>query len=258
MAEYNNKKIRKFENKNVKKKNKAVRGVLFFLCVVAICLGLYAIFNLSYFNVTEILVIGNNHYTQDEVVESSKITVGENMFGQALFKGSKGVLNLPYVESAKIKLGIPNKIKIVIKERESTYYAYDKEKNIYYRLTSEGIILEEAKSRNEGEIILNGVAFDSEVKFGEKISEIYLAKLRIYEEIKKEYEKSNISLPITKVSFENSLTSITLNDKLTVIFPELNNLKYNIAFLGGIIKNIGEDSVGVIDLNKENPTFSNF
>ena len=62
---------------------------------------------------------------------------------------------------------------------------------------------------------------------------------------------------ITKVDFENSLTTITLNDKLNVIFPNDTNLKYKMDFLNSILKKNG-DLQGVIDMTKNDPVFSIF
>lgn len=250
-----NDKIKKFSKKNKKKKNKLV---LFILLIILASIIIGLLFFLPFFNVSEIIVEGNNKYTNDEIIVASNIVYTENAFGQALFTSNKGVVSLPYIDKARVCVILPNKIKIKVVERKSMYYTFDKEKNKYYRLNESGYILEEADIRQENEIILNGITFDDEVIFGTKINDVDLSKLAIYEKIRDEYLNSSLTLPITKVSFENSLTTITLNDKLSVIFPNATNLKYNIAFLEGIIKNIGEDVSGVIDLNKENPTFSNF
>lgn len=175
------------------------------------------------------------------------------MFGKV-----KSIYELPYIDKVKLHIKFPNDIVIEVEERKSLFYAYDKENKVYYRISDEGYILEKAEKRNEEEIILIGITFDEDVKFGSKINEIDMQKLYIYEQIYNEYTSSSMTGKITKVSFENSLTTITINDKLSVIFPNLTNLKYNMALLKGIIKNIGEDSSGIIDLNKENPTYSNF
>ena len=43
-------------------------------------------------------------------------------------------------------------------------------------------------------------------------------EMKIDSYIKEQFDKSGINGSITKVNFENSLTTITLNDKLNVIF----------------------------------------
>ncbi len=251
------KNIKKFKNPK-KKKGKTFKIVIVIFILAVLGVGIYLLSSLSTFDILKINVKGNSYYTEEQILASSGITCGNNVFGQTIFIGNKNLKKLSYIEDAKIDIKFPNEIVISLKERTSCYYALNKEKNIYYRLNKEGYILEEANERNANEIILIGITFDDEVEYGKKINEIDIGKLAIYEKIKEAYEKSNLTSSITKASFENSLTTITLNDKLSVIFPNITNLKYNIAFLEGIIKNIGEDSIGVIDLTKENPTFSNF
>lgn len=248
-------KIKKF--KDIKKKKKSKLPLVLFLIVLLIVITIL-IFKIPYFNVSNIIVEGNSFYISDEIIKASSIDYASNVFGQVLFIGNKNILKLPYIESAKVSFVFPNTVKIKVEERTSSYYAYDKEKKCNYRIDKNGYILELAEERLENEIILIGFTFDENVIFGEKVNEVDLNKLEIYNIVKDAYDKSSIKLNITKVTFENSLTTITLNDKLSVVFPNTTNLKYNIAFLEGIIKNIGEDSTGIIDLNKENPTFSNF
>lgn len=255
--ENSNKKIKKFEsNKQMKKKrNTKIKIIIFFVMLVTVCILL---FTLPIFKISSIEVVGNSYYSSDNIITSSKIENGSNMFGQAIFTGCKYIYELPYISKAKLNIKLPNKLIIKIEERKSVFYAYDSENKIYYRLDKDGYILETADKRNEEEVILNGITFDSEVEPGKKINDVDMQKLEIYNKIYEEFKSSKISGNITKVSFESSLTTITINDKLSVIFPNLTNLKYNVAILKGIIKNIGEDSSGIIDLNKENPTFSNF
>lgn len=252
-----NKKIKKFESKKQMKrrKNAKIKVILFFIIIVTV---LILLFTLPVFKISNIEVVGNNYYSSDNIIASSKLEVGSNIFGQAMFTGGKNIYDLPYISKVKIKINLTNKLVIKVEERKSAFYAYDAENKIYYRLDKDGYILETADKRNEDEVILNGITFDNEVELGKKINDIDIQKLEIYNKIYEEFSKSKIFGNITKVSFGSSLTTITINDKLSVIFPNLTNLKYNVAILKGIIKNIGEDSNGIIDLNKENPTFSNF
>ena len=95
----------------------------------------------------------------------------------------------------------------------------------------------------------------------ENISNLYKVKTEkgIYESVARgKFKKDEISGKITKVSFENSLTTITINDKLNIIFPNDTDLEYKMVFLKTILKSIAEDSVGVIDMTKTRPTYSSF
>ena len=107
-------------------------------------------------------------------------------------------------------------------------------------------------------MILNGISFDDNVEIGSKIDYVYLRKIDTYLNIKKEYENTGLKNygKITKVKFGNSLTTLTINDKLNVVLQEDKNLKYNLSLLQGIIQKLPDDSIGTIDMTKPNPVYS--
>jgi cell division septal protein FtsQ len=243
-----------------KKKKKKIKIMLtFFIIGILICI-IYLLTTLSYFNVKSFIIEGNSKYTSEEISSKSGIQVGKNVFLQ-IFSGYKKKLSeLTYIESVKAGVKFPNEIKLSITERKSIYLAYDKEKNRFFKIDANGYILEQSDItlKTSDELLVYGITFNDEVKFGEKINDTDISKLKVYNEIYQEFVKSGINGNITKVNFENSLTTITINDKLNVIFPNNTNLKYNMSFLVGIIEKIGEDAVGVIDMTKTNPIFSSF
>ena len=114
------------------------------------------------------------------------------------------------------------------------------------------------EEKTEDEMLVYGITFADEIIFGEKINEIDYSKILTYLNVKKEYDKSGIGMTITKVSFENSLTTLTLDDKLIVKFPNEIELEYKMNFLKGIIEKLPAESVGVIDMTKDKPIFSSF
>ena len=52
------------------------------------------------------------------------------------------------------------------------------------------------------------------------------------------------------------MTTITINDKLSIILQDNKDLKYNFSLLQGIIKELPEGSVGTVDMTKVNPVYS--
>ena len=143
-------------------------------------------------------------------------------------------------------------------ERTPLYIAYNKDVNKYYLIDGEGYILEESKPEktSEEQVFVYGIVFSEDFDVGDKINDIDKSKLDMFLNIKNELKNAIASASVTKVSFENALTIITLNDKLNVVFSDDKNLKYVIAFLSEIINNVGIDSIGTIDMTKKNPTFS--
>lgn len=246
--------------KERKKKRKVARIIFFFVIFGAMIAGVYLLLTLKAFNLENVELNETMKYSKEDIVNKAGIEVGKNIFTEYFTSDKKAVTTLPYVESIKLKLKLPNEIKIDVVERTSKYFAYDKDNNKFFSLSDDGYILEEVDINNKknDEILLTGVTFDDEVMLGKKINDTDLSKIEIYKKIEKEFKKDEISGKITKVSFENSLTTITINDKLNIIFPNDTDLEYKMVFLKTILKSIAEDSVGVIDMTKTRPTYSSF
>lgn len=92
------------------------------------------------FNVKEIKVEGIQKLSQEEIVNLSKINIGENTFKIKNTIVTDGIKSNIYVEKVNIKRELPNVIKITIKERTPQYIIQIAEENAYIDLN--GYILE--------------------------------------------------------------------------------------------------------------------
>lgn len=253
-------KIQKSEPRAKRKKKGALKFLLLIILLAILISGIYLLLNHSTFNIVSFNLSGTDRYSVYEIAEKLGIEKGKNIFLEILTCSKEKVKEFPYIEKLDFEIKLPNEINFKVSERISSYFAYDKEKNKYFKLDKNGYILEEStlENKTKDEILMHAITFDDEVILGEKINEIDMSKIQVFLQIKSEFEKSQISKTITKVNFENSLTTLTLNDKLNVIFPNKDELVYKIAFLKEILKSIGEDAGGVVDLTKEKPTYSSF
>lgn len=240
-----------------KNKNSFSIVVTFFLVALLIAIVITVFFH-PVFNLKDVEIIGTNRYTSDQVVSSSNLKLNENIFVQVLKNGNIDLSKLPYIKSYKYEYKLPDKIVVSVIERTPLYIAYNKDVNKYYLIDGEGYILEESKPEktSEEQVFVYGIVFSEDFDVGDKINDIDKSKLDMFLNIKNELKNVIASASVTKVSFENALTIITLNDKLNVVFSDDKNLKYVIAFLSEIINNVGIDSIGTIDMTKKNPTFS--
>lgn len=243
-----------------KKKRRKFKILVVFLFIGIVIAGIYLLLTLPEFNLKNINLNDTAKYSKDEIVAKTGLDIGKNVFIEFFTCDKNNVTTLPYVEDIKLKIKFPNEINISVKERTAQYYAYDKENDKFYSLSEDGYILEnvDINSKTKNEILIVGITFDNEVMLGKKINDIDLTKIQIYKKIENEFNKNKINGDITKVSFENSLTTITINDKLNIIFPNDTDLEYKMAFLKTILQSIPEDSVGVIDMTKTRPTYSSF
>ena len=252
------------ENKRkIKKKKKGKKTfiiILIFLIIGVLASGCYLLFTSSTFDVSEVELNGTERYTKEEIMSSLDISLGKNIFIEFFSYNKENINKFPYLSDINLNIKLPNKIQLNVSERTSKYLAYDKEKNKFFKIDGEGYILEEGKieEKTEDEMLVYGITFADEIIFGEKINEIDYSKILTYLNVKKEYDKSGIGMTITKVSFENSLTTLTLDDKLIVKFPNEIELEYKMNFLKGIIEKLPAESVGVIDMTKDKPIFSSF
>lgn len=247
--------------KRKKANNKRKKFLLLTILILVILVGIiYFLTTFQAFNIQDTIIFGTERYSKEELISKLGIQNGNNIFMQMYLSSKIDYSDLSYIDNIKIKMESSNKLKLKITERESLYIAFNKEKNKYYRLDKNGYILEECdiSSKTENEVIIFGIAFDDEVVIGSKISDIYLSKIDSYINIKKEYENTTLKDygNITKVKFDNSLTTITINDKLNVILQDDNNLKYKISLLQGIVEKLTADSIGTIDMTKDNPVYS--
>lgn len=71
-----------------------------------------------FFKIETIVVEGNNHYTQEEIIAATNIELGENLFALKKEEISKKITYiLPYVQTLEIKLNLPTGIKLMVQEQ---------------------------------------------------------------------------------------------------------------------------------------------
>ena len=238
--------------------SKKIKIVLFFIINTLIVCGIYLLLKLDTFNLVDVEIIGTERYEKPEILSALNLKKGENIFLNYINMNKGEIKELPYLENIIVEFSSYNTLKISTSERISKYVAFNKEKNEYYRIDFNGYILEKISNedRTKTELLTYGIGFDDEVTLGIKLNEIYVSKFKVYEEIASCLIENDIKDNITLVNFENSLTTITLNDKLNIIFPNDDNLKYKVDTLKEILKNLGEDAKGTLDLTITNPIFS--
>ncbi len=231
-------------------------AVTFIIGIVIVCT--YLMFTLEYFNLENIEVKGNTKYTSEKVINNCSLSIGANTFKQ-LLKKEYNKLELPYVSKIKYLYSFPNTIVIEVEERYPEYISKDKNTDKYYMIDNQGYLLEECTlEQKRDELLVEGLTFGENAEFGKKIDEVYLRKIERFREIKKLIEEAEISTNITKVNFDASLTMITIDDKLNVIFSNESVLTYKVSFLKQIINQNGGIVEGTIDMSMENPIYSKY
>lgn len=126
-----------------KKKLKSIRRGIF--CIIIMTSILVTLcFNLDYFDIGEIGVVGNSTLTSEEVVKLSELSNGNNIFKFQSTSVKNKVLRNPYILDIKIERKLPNIVNLIISERKAMFYVqYD---DSFYIVDSNAVVLEKRSS----------------------------------------------------------------------------------------------------------------
>lgn len=103
--------------KNIRKrKRRKKRYLLRFLLFVLLCIGVYYVLHLDYFNVNGIIVAGNKEVADEEILKLSELQTGDNIFDIRPFFAERRIKKNLYIESVDVKRKLPDKIEIVVTE----------------------------------------------------------------------------------------------------------------------------------------------
>ena len=92
-------------------RRRAFSGPLMFVVVVVAAIFVMSVF----FRVEVIEVVGNHHYTAEEIIRAVDIEEGDNLFFFDRFAAvGRAFSKLPYIESVTIERSLPNKVVITV------------------------------------------------------------------------------------------------------------------------------------------------
>ena len=177
MTNKNNQKIKQEKQTRMTKKQakimrkkKKIKKILKTIILLAIIIGgiCFAVVS-PIFNVTDIKVTGNNKINSDTIVSLSQIQTGQNIFRFNKNKVIKEIKTNAYVENAKIKRKIPNKIEITIEEREQNYNV--EFLNGYAYINNQGYILEIAEQKLDLPVIMGITTPQEQVVAGNMLND---------------------------------------------------------------------------------------
>lgn len=208
------------------------------------------------FNISKIKVKDNTRYTSEQIIESSQIKIGTNIFKVLNSRVIKNLDEYSYIYSVKLIKKFPSTLIIQTVERQITYLAYDKALDKYIRLDKEGVMLEiiDKAIIEEGQMLTFGILFPKEIKLKEKIPASEILKLKLYENVSEKYIKAEIDKNITSIKFEEKNIKIVLDYNLSVILEE-KDLEYDISNLQAILNEL-EGKSGVVDMTKPSPIYT--
>ena len=251
--EYINKQTK--DGKIVKLKNYKKRALInrikrrLFLILFILIILIIILLNAPFMQIKKINCFGNNLVKTEDIITSSKIYKGNNIFRINKSKAIKLIKEYPYVKDVKISRKLPSTINININECQVASYIKNGNKFLY--IDNECKLLEVNTVPPQGNVpLITGVTV-----IKSNINEIIELKnkkqLLCIKEILYTAKESKFNGMITLIDVKNTNTNIiTVNNVLDIVLGNTDNLEYKINFMAaGAYDSIGEKQSGILDVS---------
>ena len=214
--------------------------IMFFLVIVAV------IFVMSvFFRVSDIQVVGNSHYSDEEIIRAIDIEEGDNLFFFDRFAAlSRVFAKLPYVDEVTVERSLPNRVIITVTESQALAY----------------IVLGEEKWTIDHNCKVLGKANDDELRGLIPIEGISPGTLMIGETLETADKDEKIVGYIAevldqlgRVDFSDPKhVEFTYQDKFTVRIGDASRVEHKFGMLVSVLSQLMEGDVGIINVEDGN------
>ena len=249
---------RKEFTKQQRKRNrliKRVKKIVKFTLLLGIIIGAIVFATCSpIFNITDIEVLNNNRVSSDTVISLSGISTNENIFRFIATKAINSMKQNAYIEDAKIRRVLPNKVQIVVTEREPKFsipvlgeFAY---------MNTQGYILEIAQNELNLPILYGLQTAEENIVVGNRIAEADLTSLETILRIMNAINDSGLSEKVTSIDISNKNDYIIYmqEERKTIHLGDGSNLSNKMLYVMAILEE-EKDVAGEIfangDLNSD-------
>ncbi len=219
-----------------KKKRKKKHYLLKFIAALLLATGCYLILTSSIFDIKSIAVNDCRYYTNEQIIEKSKISTGMNMFKVSTRKASKRLLKEIYIKEVTVKRKPPSIIEISVLERyEFAALLY---KGKYAIIDPDGMVLSISKVVPEVPVI-EGVKV-KKAKVGEALiaegNPLYSSIIRVL----KATEKNQIA--VKKVKPDGPSVKVYVYDSLCFVGTPKNLVK-KMHSIDQVLKNMASQNI---------------
>lgn len=234
------------------KKVNTTKIIILLSLVLMIIIFAYILLNSNIFNSSNIKIEGNNKVLNKEIERTLDIKEDKNIFMYNIKQMEKILMENKYIESVYIERKIPNKLHILIKEKE-TAAILEKENNYCYIDKNGDLIQSFDKSYNieKGVIVKINYSLidDKRVEFENEETKKRL--LYLLECIKKE----NLYKKVKFIDFEKkNKINIYTTENIKFILPYNDKIEYNISMMRAILSDLqGKNTKdGIVDFTLGN------
>ncbi len=241
-------KIRKFKRKQ-KKQMAALTFIVLAASIAAVMLLTPG------FNIKEINVHGNSVLADEEIRRVSGLVTGVNIFGVSLGEAEDNIISMGYVESVKIKRHLPSTINITVVEEVGV--GYIKAEEGYVIITADGRCIDITDGTGEKENSIKAPSLplitglkDVKYKVGSIIKSENEEQLTALFACLKEFAKQGYVFNMREINMSDidKIKFYYRGKDLCVSVGSTDKIEYKMASFGPILKELGENPTGYIDL----------
>lgn len=239
-----------------KKEKKSSNGVIAKIIMVILLMMIAIVFVCmsGAFNIVEITVEGNEKISKEQIISFSGIEKGTNLFALSKSEIRNKMKENSYIDTVQIKRCLPNKAKLIVKERKMEYAL--PLANSYVYIDRQGYILEISNKQENVPMILGFTTDLSNVKENDRLEENDLQKMTIVSKIMETAIHQKMENLITRIDISNQEDYVIYLDSEGKIAYLGNGSELNTRFL--YIKAILKEQQGKtgrifadVDLNSE-------
>ena len=229
------------------RRRSGVNALVGFLVVVVAVIFVMSVF----FRVSDIRVEGNEHYTDQEIINASGIEEGDNLFFFDKFSAlSRAYTKLPYLEEVTVDRRLPGRVTINVKECKAMAYLSLGDEN--WTIDHSCKVLGKAVDTELSELIPVYGVDPGTLMIGEKLERAdgseemvdYLAMLLL------ELQERGISDQTRRIDFSDPYrVSFALGDRFTVVVGGPMKLDHKFAMLFSVLEQLKDGDTGTIDVS---------
>lgn len=230
-------------------KIKKGRFFSFIFLLLLVCGGIISICLFTpFFNVSEVAVSGNEAVYDEEIINSSGVVFGTNIFRVNTKKVKENLAKNPLIDKITVKRKIPNRIELVIEETSpQLIFPY----MTGYVITDEKAKVCELKDAKP-ELVLPVIS-GIEIKEAKVCQTLVPADVLTFEMVMDTislFHDYNSLVCFRSMDFTNlsNLTAVT-HEGVKVIFGKMEDLEYKIKFMHSVMPNIDKAEGTYVDIS---------
>lgn len=219
------------------KKMRKIKNIIKWTILIGIIIGILAFLCTSgLFDICKIEIKGNAQVAQEEILELSKIKMGDNIFLCNKIQTQSNLETHPYIQETKITRKLPDKIQIEITEKQKAYQI--QVEGGYAYIDNQGYVLEISSIKIDKPLLQGSVTTIENIIPGNRLNQDDLERLNDVLKIIKNSQEIQIQDKITTINMENKNNYIlTLQDLKKVIYlGDTSNLANKMLYIKAIIE----------------------